>query len=275
MNTPKTYNVLAPSSTCLGQSGCVRDPSIVKLASTWWVAHTCVSPASDVHEFCLTSTTDLSTFASPAILVDTSSFSATLSDLAPEWVKNPNGTAYLDAANCPHIAVAISDKTSVFNIYETHPTVCTDFTQPWTTPVQLVVTGEGPIFDPFLICESSSSGGTCTGSGDTFFLWYAHIDLSVDQNVQYASSATMTGTYTRQSPGGDWIHGGVNQEGPGIIKLSDRWRMWFDRVPAPPGDIADGQINYADSFDNWATWTLPLPFNTPTQAKHGTMIPYP
>jgi hypothetical protein len=277
MNFLTSYNV-TNNSTCAapaGVNGCVRDPSIAKFGSSWWVAHTCVAPASDVAEFCLTSSTDLQHWASPAIFVSTSSFSNSLSDLAPEWVKNPDGTIYLDSGSCPHITVDLSNKSNVFKIYETHPTDCADFSQPWTTPILLTVTGETTIFDPFMICQSPG-GGTCTGTGDTFYLWYSHIDLGTDQNVQYASASTITGTYTRQSPGGDWIHGGINQEGPGIIKLSNRWRVWFDKVPAPPGDIADGQLYYSDSFDNWTTWTVPAPMSSQgIQIKHGTIIPYP
>jgi hypothetical protein len=274
VDAPNGYNPTG-NATC-ASGGCVRDPSIAKFGSTWYVLHTCVSNNLDVHEFCLTnSNDDLHTFQSPATFVDTSSISATLSDLAPEWAKNPSGTPYLDAGGCPHAVFALSNKVNSFAIYETHPTNCSDFTQPWTTPVQLVVTGEGQIFDPMLVCRSASNG-TCTGSGDEFDLWYCHIDLGVRQNVQWAKASSITGTYTRQSPGGDWINGGINQEGPMVIKLADRWRLYFDMVSFPPGNITDGEINYADSFDDLASFTNPHAIDSgATQAKHGTVIPYP
>lgn len=260
-------------------SGCVRDPSIAKFGSTWNVVHTCANAVSDTHQFCLTTTTDLQIMTATH-LVDTSSFSNTLRDWAPEWVKNPDSTPYLDSGGCPHVTLTLTDGSSSFALYETHPTNCADFTQPWSTPVSLTVTGGGLMLDPFMVCLSPG-GGACTGTGDTFYLWYVQLVLSTTQFVQYASSSTLTGTYTQISPGGNWAGWGTpNQEGPMLIKLADRWRIYFDLVPSTPGDISDGQINYSDSFDNWATWTAPHPIQSSIygkylQAKHGTVITLP
>lgn len=273
LGSPSGSANYVPNGSCT-PVGCVRDPSIAKFGSTWWIAHTCVGALSGPHEWCLASSSDLVTFSS-ATQISTNAFSSSLDVLAPEWVKNPDGTPYLTAGSCPHIAMALSDLSSSFAVYESHPTNCADFTQPWSTPVVMAVTGETTYFDPMVVCRGSGTNEACTGSGDTFYLWYSHIDLGSAQNVQYASSSTLTGTYTRLSPGGNWIGGSTNQEGPMTIKLSDRWRTYYDQVPGAVGDIQTGQISYIDSFDSWATWSAPKYINSPIQAKHGTVIPYP
>lgn len=254
-----------------GAGGCsVRDPDIAKFGSTWWLIHTCPESAAS-GGFCITNSTDLEHWSNFAT---STAVNAAAEGYAPNWVHNPDGTPYLDSGGCPHAFVVIN----AFQIGETHPTDCSNFTGNWsTTEVIALPTGEmvEDQLDPFPICVSPT-GGTCTGTGDTFYLWYVELTPNTTEFINYASGSTLTGQYTLVSPGGNWAGwGSPTQEGPALLKLSDRWRLYFDKIPDAPGDLTDGQINYSDSFDNWATWTAPLPINTLFQAKHGTVIKYP
>jgi hypothetical protein len=255
-------------------NGCtVRDPDIAKFGSTWWLLHTCGAAGNG--QFCITHSTTLENWADYQIVTLNSTTAQTY---APNWVHNPDGTPYLDTGGCPHAAVVYQPNGTTYHIAETHPTNCSNFTQAWSQAAVLALpTGEmvPNQLDPYIICMAPG-GGNCTGTGDTFYLWYLELTLSTTQYINYASASSLTGTYTLVSPGGNWAGWPTpNQEGPALIKLSDRWRMYFDNVGHPPGDLTDGQIYYSDSFDNWGTWTTATPINTQVQAKHGTVIPYP
>ena len=271
-----TWGLLnAQTSYC---TGCVRDPSIKKFGSTYQLVHTCEDATGDLHRWCRSSSTDLQSWVTLQG-VDTSALSSSLHIYAPEWVANTDGTPYIDGGGCPHVTMTATNGSTTYASYESHPTDCSDFTQPWSTPVLLSVTGEDhPQIDTFMVCVGIG-GGNCTGFGDTFFLWYERLVLNTTEYTQYASASTLTGTFTRISNGGDWANfGAPTQEGPALIRLfngtSYFWRLFFDRVPDPPGDLTNGQINYSDSSDNWATWTSPNPITSaPLQAKHGTVIP--
>jgi hypothetical protein len=274
LGTPSGAADYTPASGC-GTNGCVRDPSIAKFGSTWDLVHTCIAALSATARFCITDSTDLVNW-SAASFISTSGASMSLDAQAPEWVKNPDGTVYLDGSSCPHLIVTLSDQTSTWTLWEMHPTNnCSNpIIASWSTPVQLTITGEGQTLDPYMVCVGSS-GGTCTGSGDTFYLWYVHLDVNTDEYIQYATSSTITGTYTKISAGGNWAGWGApTQEGPCIIKVGSTWIMYFDRIQGTPGDLTTGQINYSEST-NLTSWTPAVPIISAIQAKHGTVIPYP
>ncbi len=247
----------------------------MKQSSTWYTVFTAIGGIGAAGKFGLTTSADLQNWTNFTYVTAPG---VSNSVYAPEWVKNPDGTLYLDGGGCPHVFYTNTNQTTSFVANEIHPTVCNDFTQPWSTPVAITVTGSsGRVLDPMVVCVSPG-GGTCNGTGDTFRLLFTDIvTLSVSQFVHYASSSTLTGTYTLVSTSGNWLNGGANQEGPmAILVAANHWRIYFDKIPAPPGEIVLGQINYVDSFDDWANWTNPTPINTDSiQAKHGTVIPYP
>jgi hypothetical protein len=265
--TPLSYNCNLHPNGCY-----VRDPDVAKFGSTWWMVHTCGAAGNG--QFCITSSTDLINWSNYTLATESSTNVPTY---APNWVHNPDGTPYLDSNGCPHVTVVYQPNNSTWEIAETHPTNCSSFTGTWSQAQVLArPTGESDQqLDPYIVCVGSS-GGNCTGSGDTFYLWYVELVPNTSQYVNYASSSTLTGQYTLVSAGGNWAGFPTpSQEGPAIIQLSDRWRLYFDRIPDAPGDLTDGQIFYSDSFDNWATWTAATPVSTQVQAKHGTVIPYP
>ncbi len=267
--------------------GCIRDTSIGKIGSTWYMPYTCFIATG----WCMTSTTNLGnaltgispTWATTVVVtVGTNSF-------APEWVRNPSGTVYLDSAavgcaanTTPHITFTESDVATFWKIYEMHPLDhCTDpmATVTWSTPVQQVTTGDSTlVLDSYIVCIKGSIAvpANCDGTGNTFYMWYTHLILNTTEFIQYSSSTTLTGTYTQISPGGNWMSlSGTTHEGPKIITFGGAWRFFFDQVQGVPGDLLTGQLNWADTTDNWATFPNVKALATQQQAKHGTVIPYP
>ena len=255
-------------------AGNLRDPSLAKLGSTYWLAHTCVNGITGA-KWCLTSSSDLQSWAA----VTTISTSGLSSDnaCAPEWVKNANNSIYVDSNGCPHIVYAdCNTGSNTFYIAEQHPTgTCTGSTDlataSWTTPVALT-SMDTYMLDPFAVYD-----------GTNFNLFYVDLVLSTNQSIQYGTASTLTGTYTKQSSG-NWTgfqNGAqINQEGPALLCMSysgscSSWRIFFDQIGSAPGDLADGQIFYANSSSLGSGWGVPTNINTPVQAKHGTVIPYP
>lgn len=271
----KVFGQIPVSYNCnTGVSGCsVRDPDIAKFGSSWYVIHTC-PPAAGMGFWCWTKSTDLNIWDN----FRKANEGGVVGNYAPNWVHNPDGTPYIDGGGCPHVFHVYQPSGPTYQIAETHPTNCSDFTQAWTAPNILPLpVGEmvSNQLDPYVLCVSPG-GGTCTGTGDTFYLWYLELTLSTSEFINYASASSITGTYTLVSPGGNWAGWpGPTQEGPALLKLPDRWRIYFDLVPGTPGNLTGGQIWYSDSFDNWATWTPAISIATQIQAKHGTVIGYP
>jgi hypothetical protein len=159
-----------------------------------------------------------------------------------------------------------------------HPTSnCSDPTlggTTWSTPV-LMTAMDPRMLDPFIIFD-----------GTTFTLFYVDLILSTNQSIQYGTSSTLNGTYTKQSGSTNWAgwqnFGQINQEGPALLCLNftsscQKWRVYFDQVGNPPGDIVNGWINYSESATGSfsSAWTPYAQINSQFQAKHGTVIPYP
>ncbi len=286
-----TFN---PGTGCTAGVDCVRDVSIGKFGAKWLSLFTCADSLSNVHQFCMTTSTTLYAWTNTQF-VDTTSLSGTLSNWSPSWYRNPNGTVYLDGSGCPHISFVGTNGTTSFKIYETHPTNnCSDPSAggtTWSTPTQLVVDTETQTYLDGSVTCISGSGGACTGTGDTFYLWYAHLVVSTSQLIQYATATTAAGAYTRQSAGGDWLGLGLtNEEGPYLYCTdqpfsgscsSGHWRLLFDNVGAAVGNVISGQLNYtnctgcgAQAFTG-GTWSSAASIVTSVQAKHGSVIPYP
>jgi hypothetical protein len=279
------------STPCTGSpsNGCVRDPAIGKLGSTWWVPYTCVGETTP-ETFCMTSTTTLANALSGTSPTWSATAEITIpggltTAIAPEFVRNPDGTMWLSSSTgCPSVAFIDTDSSTFWRFYETHPTgSCTTSTNlasaTWSSAAALVTTGDSStVLDPYIVCIHGSIAVpvNCTGTSDMYYMWYIHLISVTSEFIQYSSSSTLTGTYTKISANGDWMGlGGTTQEGPKIITFGGNWRFFYDRVQGVPGDLLTGQMNWADSTDNWATFPNAKVLVTQQQAKHGTVIPYP
>ena len=301
-------------------NGSTRDPEMAYFhagtggaTAGWWILHTCAgggSPNEDVHTICITFTTDFINFCATATqlssacpgsapstptthYIDTTATSATLHDWAPSWVKNYDGTVYLDGSGCPHVFVLLTDGTTASeNIYHITPGTCSDFTAAWNTGtlINYVASSQPAILDPNVTCVHGALNGTptnCTGTGDTFHMFYVCQSGASSEFLQYATASTVAGTYTRQNASCtvDWMGlGGNIQENPCLYHLSDRWRIYYDRIPGNPAQLYAGQMAYSDSFDFLATWSAPEYISTPGwnttntgagNARGGCVAPFP
>lgn len=273
------------SSVSYGNAtGNLRDPSIAKIGSKYFLAHTCNDgPYGGIvatAQWCFSSSSNLQSWANVST-ISTSSYSGTLFDWAPEWVKNANNTIYLDGSSCPHLVMTSTDGASTYTIIEQHPTSnCSDPSMSgttWSTPVALTAM-DSFMLDPFISYD---------GTHFNFF----YVDLvSPNESIQWGQGSTLTGTYTKQSSGSNWTgfqNGNmIIQEGPALLCLTysgtfpsgscSQWQITFDQVGASGGgNITDGQLFYSRSTALGSGWSTATNINTPVQAKHGTIIPYP
>lgn len=268
-----TYNVN-------GATDGTRDPSIAKVASsTWDLLNTDCTGGNNF--FDLSTSTTLYSWSNAAH-ISLASVAGLNHTWAPEWVKNLDGTLYLDGSGIPHITVtattAMIASSGPFILYEVHPN-SSDYTTwitpaNWSNPAAITVTGVTTLIDTYMICVNGTAS-LCTGSGDTFYLFYDPFPGT--EEIQYASSSTLTGTFTNIKTG-NWIGSGTTlQEGPNMIHLSDRWRIYYDYNPT---SSTVGNLAYQDSLDfnittGAGSWSAAIFLGTGAQSKHGTVIPYP
>jgi len=228
-------------------SPALRDPSITRVNGTWWLAHTSIP---DTSSFQIASSGNLAVWSQPVTVGVTPIAAAHV--WAPEWFLDVDG---------PHILVAVStvvQPVGPFSIYELHPT-SPDFST-WSQPVAVSIPAETVnAIDPYMV-----------KIGSTYYLWYVTFNGNVSEYIQYGSASSLTGPFTLIKTGNwaGWVGSDSGVEGPCLIHLSDRWRMYLDQR-----GIDNGQFQYSDSFDSWATWTTKQPIQTGTQAKHGTVFP--
>ena len=235
----------------------VRDPSLTFFNGTFYLIHTntCTSPYPG-YIISWSHSTDAVTWANHTQLDLTAmGIPTATTSWAPEWIIDPNGSGLASV----HVFLTVSTTGSspgAFQVYEIHPTAA-DFST-WSNAQPITVTGVSSLIDVFPIYRSG-----------TYYLWYKLQDGSC--NIQYASSSTLLGPYTNVKTG-NWA-GFTNSgcvEGPALIlKPNGTWRLFLD---LDQNQICSGQINYSESADNWATWTAIAPINTPSQAKHGTVL---
>lgn len=208
-------------------SGNQRDPAIIKIGNTFWIAHT----NSTNTYFTILSSSDLKQW-NIICNVDMTNIANLYYVWGPQW--------FIDEDGSTHIFVCCSTNglTTNFQIYEVHPT--NDTMTTWSSPVLITITGENNIIDPYMVLKDG-----------TYYLWYKEEDTDY---IQYASSATLLGTYTNIETG-DWAGFGTPRESPCLIQLdSDTWRIYvnehsgFDSIA----------VYYSDSTDDWITWSTPI-----------------
>jgi hypothetical protein len=255
------WTKLSPSYDCLDH---VRDPSIMKYNGTYYLIHTqsCSSGATDA-DIAWSQSADGVTWADHTQIDLGADIPGTQEAWAPEWFIDPNGSG-LSAVHF-FLAVTTDPDQVGFQIYEKHPTGIsgTTFTG-WSTAQAITISETGSFnpIDPFVVFRSDTN---------LYYLWWKQ-NLDGQEFINYGSSSTLLGTYTPIQTNTDWAGWGI-AEGPCLLKTSTGWRIFFDN---DNNSLTAGQINYSDATGNdWSTWTTKAPIVTSTQAKHGTVIPYP
>lgn len=239
----------------------MADPSIIHWDGRYWVCGTRYAVTS----FGLYVSDDLETWAEigAGIAVD----AAGTNVWAPEWVRNMDGTPYLDpVTGFPALTVNVStDSQTTFTVRELHPTNRGMTT--WSAAT--TVTGTGlptAIIDAFLMVD-----------GDDRWLWYKD---EVNKHIEIARSTTaLTSGYTVFEDG-DWAgwfaakDGSADSiEGPCVIRLDDgRWRIYFNENV----DLVSIRTVYSETTDDWrtgtSTWTAQTQITTPAAMSNGSLV---
>ena len=148
----------------------VRDPSVIRYAGNYLVAHTdACTAATSLGFFSYAHSTDAISWVTPE------DFTCPLSGScwAPEWFADPAVLTYdhtngwTGGVSGLHLYFANSTNStccSAFTLYETHPTNTNFVTTPasWSTPVALTFTSGSPVpIDPFMVCKNSVTGADC------------------------------------------------------------------------------------------------------------------
>lgn len=231
---PMNYQVNSPVK--------VRDPSIIKIGSTYWMAHTNgydtgfdIASSPDAFNWTFQKRVDTSA---------TIGSGAGARTWAPEWFVDTDGTVRI------YVSCDTTGAGLTMQLYELRATDPNNLAGTWTAPVALAGTGlPARMIDPFMI-----------KIGSTYYCWYKRDNT---QLIEYMSSTNPITGYTLIKTG-DWAGWGANLEGQCLVQLADRWRIYLD--------LSGGGYYYSDSFDNWATWTAKtlVPSNVPIQ--HATLI---
>ena len=254
-----------------------RDASITKIGSKYCIVFTGAAlvanpPGSDT-AFWYSCTSNLSYWPAPQ--------SVSLAEVtgvcspnpvncqvwAPEFVRNADGTWYDDGSGFPWVSMTISlNYTSglqIFHAYLKHATSL-DLSS-WDNAVLMAGLPASEIDSQIVV------------TGGTFYIWYRNFTANPTDCLEYATSLTLAGTYSQVGTG-NWAGWGCNsQEGPVLIDKAGTWYLISD---LSGGNLSGGQMSYSTST-NWpgagasSTWTAFKALNTPVQAKHGTVIPFP
>jgi hypothetical protein len=258
--------------------GC-RDPSKFydPVADKYFICHTNADdPADECTNFVILESTDDITYTH-VTYVDCSSIANGVLNYtwAPEWFKDPaDGKVYILVSITPNGADVGAGGTPFGGYYleALDPGVYSS----WGLP-QLLDTPD---------IQNPNAGGGFSGGIDwimqvisgTYYLWYKDEGAAVNKYIYYATSTSLTGTFTSQvgpyavPPGpDDWAGWGDNREGQFLLQLPNGdWRMYLDEIGI--------NYDYSDSDDQFATWGALAPITDNFafgQRQHGTVVLLP
>lgn len=258
-----TWGNRAVSYTPCNAGGYVRDPSIALFSAEGkhYIVHTNTTFGVANTTFDLAVSSDNASTFTCVQQIDMSSVSSGANSQiwAPEWAHNADGTPWLDPniGGCPRVYVAASStglSDTGFQIYETHPTNCSDFSQPWTAPT--LVTGTS--------LPNNMIDAYPYVSGSTINLW---IKNENDKYIGYLTSTTSAPTSGYVvTKSGDWAGWGTPLEGESIVQMPGGvLRIYLDAE-------ASG-YTYSDSADGGVTWSGKQSVYPAYALQHGTVIP--
>ena len=235
----------------------LRDPSIIYTAGYYYVAYTILPFSQPVSN-------PLIAIARSADLIHWTHYTdvsfAAIENVqvvwAPEWFVDNDGSIHILAS--PAISTNVGDHSYGHDIYEVHPVSNTLLN--WSAPAHLTglptPTGnpnDGNI-DPFLV----KKGGTYY----LFFIW---------ENFSYPlclyKSNNLLGPYSPEKPvNTNWAKIGSRKEGESVTQMSDgSWRIYYSV------NTAGEQLAWVESYDDWATWSLPTYLTCSEGLNHGTL----
>lgn len=221
-----------------------RDPSLIRHAGRYWIAHTLGElPSTGSDKFQVLVSDDLLTWTA-VVQVDCSSITGSTLIWAPEWFVDDDGSVTVFVAANPGGGAS-------HTLYRTAPTNAGMTT--WSTPTAVTVTGKSNVIDGFVVKK-----------GSTYYLWYKDDTTAY---IEYASSSTLAGPYTVLQSG-NWAGWGSSVEAPCLVKVdATRWRLYMNQNSG----YTSIKVDYSESTDDWATWSTRATVATPFLAAHGTV----
>lgn len=129
----------------------------------------------------------------------------------------------------------------------------------WSAATLLTGTGFAQsMIDPWMLKKSESPSGL-------YVCWYKN---DTTKYVEYMSSSSLKTGWTI-TKSGDWMGIGT-YEGPILKNFGTFWRLYIDNYT---NNGATGtKYHFADSFDNWATWSALAPVTAPIFPGTGSFI---
>ncbi len=234
----KDWKLVGSGSRYTAESGILRDPSIIFYANKWWVCYT----DDPTPIFRVISSDDLLTWTAVAD-VDCSSVAGSVHVWAPEWFLDDDGLHVI-------VSVGPDDMRSDSKLYEVHPTNAA--LTAWSAPAELSGIPAGTI------------DGYVVKVGSNYYCW--HKDDS-ETEYNWASAAALTGAYTVDPWTPPWAD---TYEGVTLIKVdASTWRIYMDDF-ITIGTPGNG-IFWAESEDDWATWTAVVKITAPYTFNHPTI----
>jgi len=237
----------------------LRDPSIIYFKGRYLLCHTAGNFGA-VNYFSVLTSTDAKTW-SHLIDVSMASIGNVRWTWAPEW--------FLDNDGSLHVLVSASTTEQItikHTIYELHPLDANDLTR-WSDPVP--VTGPSA-FPPWTASDTwvGTYDPYVVKRGNAYWMFFFNVRSSTIELAR--STNSLTGPYESQKTG-NWQGIGTYKEGPSVLYLGGgRWRMVF-------ADAINSFLSYADSTNNWQTWSPPekvIVAGAPTNftINHGTLL---
>jgi len=226
----------------------VRDPSVVKIGGTWYMAHGYADPSRK--KFAIVSSTDLLTW-SRVTEIDVSAATNITRAWAPELVVD-GADVYVFFTNVVNEGTGLE----AWYIKATNPGLYT-----WSAPVKLAWTLDpGKVMDPVF-----------TRKGDVWYMFFGD-----NTYINRATAPSLLGPWTRDKAG-DWAGWGANKEAPQIVRVSENlWRLYIDRYEGTAPNWTYPGYAYAESTDLTA-WTGLTPVRMGVEAqgivlRHGSFI---
>lgn len=227
----------------------LRDPSVVKIGDTWFMAHGYADPTQK--KFAIASSTDLLNWAQVAEINVTAATGLTRV-WAPELTIDDNGDVYAFFTN----VVNEGTEHEAWYVKATNGTLSA-----WGAPLKLTWTLEPlRVMDPVF-----------QKVGATWFMFYGD-----NTHICRATAPDLLGPWTSDRSG-DWAGWGANKEAPYLVRVSDTlWRLYMDRYEGVSPDWTYPGYAYAESAD-LTTWTgLAAVTNGPDAQgivlRHGSFI---
>jgi Glycosyl hydrolases family 43 len=236
------FHALAAPATFTSPTGYLRDPSITRIGSRYYVAYTDNTFANDNHTFGIAYSTNLINWT---FLTSVTMPSGTFKTWAPEWFKDTDGSINIivnlnrtnsgDSNFIPHLVTALNSSLTS-----------------WSAATPLA--GIGPNYiDAFPV-----------KIGNTYHIFTKN---ETTKYIEQATASKLGGPYTFVGTG-NWAGWGQYLEGPALYQLDDgTWRIIMDGYNA-------GSFWYSDSHDLFHSWTAKqkLPDGLSGVVRHGTVL---